>query len=557
MAPWLALVAGAVAACGGDEVAPRSTAEQGAVPAPPPPAAPAADPDAASPDGDGVVGPVPPALRLRLGLAAFHAKHLDAGGVPVLGSPRVRDEALHEARYVVLSMIGHRPDLLNALRDAGVRVVVMAPTEFTTDVPEHADLRPAEYWDTRARGLGATAGRPAVSCGEENLLAYRGDPYARECILVHEFAHTLHLLALPVADPTFDVRLRDAYADAMARHLWERTYASKDVGEYWAEGVQSWFDTNTEDDEQHNHVDTRAELATYDRALADLCAEVFGDRPWRWLPPGRRRPPSARAAAPGPEGEREFSWSARTAPARTGAEAATGEAGTGSGAIAVLRPEAARERWASAGSHDAAVLHLRSRVRSRLDVAWIDFDGAVRPWVRLDPLEIRPVQTFVGHVFRVASADGGVLGYAVVTDPVTTITLEGSPRECASVPVEEAREELLLLLEAGLAKAREESESRERARSAEQEAILLKAIGTHPATCDWQGVPFLDAVRDLAERHGVRITVEEAALPAARESRLWIRFRDVELARLLVTMGALSGTVPEVDGKGVRFRNLP
>ena len=30
--------------------------------------------------------------------------------------------------------------------------------------------------------------------------------------------------------------------------------------EYFAEGVQSWFDNNRENDHDHNHVNTRAEL---------------------------------------------------------------------------------------------------------------------------------------------------------------------------------------------------------------------------------------------------------------------------------------------------------
>ena len=34
---------------------------------------------------------------------------------------------------------------------------------------------------------------PSVSCGEENLLALEGDPYSTECILIHEFAHNIHL----------------------------------------------------------------------------------------------------------------------------------------------------------------------------------------------------------------------------------------------------------------------------------------------------------------------------------------------------------------------------
>ena len=89
-----------------------------------------------------------------------------------------------------------------------VRMAVMAPTELTTDIPEHSDLKPKEYWDRRARGLGPTRRRPAVSSAEENLLNLRGDRYRKENILVHEFAHAIHEMALNTVDPKFDARLR-------------------------------------------------------------------------------------------------------------------------------------------------------------------------------------------------------------------------------------------------------------------------------------------------------------------------------------------------------------
>jgi hypothetical protein len=121
-----------------------------------------------------------------------------------------------------------------------------------------------------------------VSCGEENLLHFEGDPYPRENILVHEFAHAIHQIALAAVDPTFDKRLRKTYRDAMEAGLWKDTYAATNHAEYWAEGVQSWFDTNRENDSIHKHVNTREELAEYDPELAALCREVFGENPWRY-----------------------------------------------------------------------------------------------------------------------------------------------------------------------------------------------------------------------------------------------------------------------------------
>ena len=58
--------------------------------------------------------------------------------------------------------------------------------------------------------------------------------------------------------------------------------------EYFAEGVQSWFDNNRVNDHDHNHVDTREELLEYDPRLAAICREVFGDTELRYSKPATR-----------------------------------------------------------------------------------------------------------------------------------------------------------------------------------------------------------------------------------------------------------------------------
>ncbi|MEN8802946.1 MAG: hypothetical protein ABF297_13325, partial [Thiogranum sp.] len=89
------------------------------------------------------------------------------------------------------------------------------------------------------------------TCGEENLLGYPGDPYADENILIHEFAHNIHLRGMANIDPTFDTRLQKAYEKAMAAGLWKNKYAATNRFEYFAEGVQSWFGNNRENDHDH------------------------------------------------------------------------------------------------------------------------------------------------------------------------------------------------------------------------------------------------------------------------------------------------------------------
>lgn len=234
--------------------------------------------------------PVPERLREELKLDRFYRKHADAVGLPVLGSEKVSDNALAEAAWIVGRMLDGRDGIVKAMRAARVRVVVMAADESTTDVPEHSRLKPKVYWDRRARGLGATPANPVVSCGEENLLGYDRDPYPNENIFVHEFAHAIHGTGLNAVDPTFDRRLRETYKSAKDRGLWRDTYAATNPSEYWAEGVQCWFDDNAPPDALHNDIRTRVRLKEYDPGLATLCEEVFGDRAWRYRRPSGRTP---------------------------------------------------------------------------------------------------------------------------------------------------------------------------------------------------------------------------------------------------------------------------
>lgn len=65
-------------------------------------------------------------------------------------------------------------------------------------------------------------------------------------------------------------------------------YAIKNKAEYFAEGVQAWFDTNRTMDHDHNHIHTRDQLKEYDPGLAELCADILGDTEWRFVSPRLR-----------------------------------------------------------------------------------------------------------------------------------------------------------------------------------------------------------------------------------------------------------------------------
>ena len=68
----------------------------------------------------------------------------------------------------------------------------------------------------------------------------------------------------------------------MAEGKYENTYAKTNIEEYFAEGVQNWFDVNAEvpvPDGKHNMVNTREEMKRYDPRLYNILSRFFKEPP--------------------------------------------------------------------------------------------------------------------------------------------------------------------------------------------------------------------------------------------------------------------------------------
>ena len=226
--------------------------------------------------------PLPVTVRQAFELDPFYQQWIDVEGFPVVASAKVNPYAVKEAAWLIWQMIGHRPDVLQALVQNRVHFTVIAHNELITEIPEYSNSGP-DFILYRRRGLGGSggSGHPAVSSSEENLLHYPGDINSHN-VLLHEFGHVIHLFGLNTIDPTFDSRLKIAYDAAMEKGLW---YASSDRREYWAEGTQAWFYPKGIISFNGN---TRQALKAYDPRLATLLAEVYGDSEWRYTPPASR-----------------------------------------------------------------------------------------------------------------------------------------------------------------------------------------------------------------------------------------------------------------------------
>lgn len=240
--------------------------------------------------------PPPDAPPAALGLDPFYAKYLDAGGIPVTGSAKVPDSALITAASLVRQMLAHRPDLRDELVRQRVRVAIMAQDEGTTDLPEQRDwkrptrddprltrcerihydtrigaMTDAQYWNARARGMSG----PLTSGAAEDLLGLRSSRYYGETIFVHEFSHDI-FSAIRVVDPKLSRAVEHAYAHALKAGLWKDEYAATTIDEYWAEGTQTWFESNRLAAFEGRTILNADDLRRYDPALYRVLGRAYG-----------------------------------------------------------------------------------------------------------------------------------------------------------------------------------------------------------------------------------------------------------------------------------------
>jgi hypothetical protein len=179
--------------------------------------------------------------------------------IVIVGSRFVSDSAMVQCKYIVETMTKKIPEYaLKWMKDNHYRIGIIGAFENVTDLPENRampiwwPMTGPTYWDDRGRGYGASPHLPLMSCGEENIVYTPSSPfhsrYRTESIMVHEFAHNIDhgLRANGGYDPSgneFETALFAAYKNAQNLGLWKGTYSMDNEAEYWAEGVQAWFNT--------------------------------------------------------------------------------------------------------------------------------------------------------------------------------------------------------------------------------------------------------------------------------------------------------------------------
>jgi hypothetical protein len=248
------------------------------------------------------VGPPPARLKVH----PYYSKFTFAREFPVLGSKHVRDEALLRANDTVRKLFAYRHDILKAMIADGARLVVLGRHEKLRALPEFADEKQKAGFD-EVRYLDYTPRLKLLVVPEENVLRLPGEPFAGKDMVVSVFAKGLYRvtglrpalqgaakgakqqfeLRVKRLDIDFDQKLGKLLDEARAKELWKGTAADRDRAEYWAAGVEAYFDAAGEGfcpNDADRPVTTREALRGYDPALYALVDETMayrGHADWR------------------------------------------------------------------------------------------------------------------------------------------------------------------------------------------------------------------------------------------------------------------------------------
>ena len=243
----------------------------------------------------------------KLKIDPYYAKFTYAREFPVLGSKHVSDEALLKANDTVRKMFAYRHDVLKAMIADGARLVVLGRQEKLSDLPEFKESRKEAGFD-EVRYLDYAPDRKLMVVPEENVLGLPREPFAGKCMVVSVFAKGLYHvtgtrpviedfdkrrdrqqyeLRVKRLDVEFDKRLAKLFEDATGKGLWKGTTAARDRVDYWAAGVEAYFDA-AGDGHAPNLADrpitTREALKAYDPDLYALVDETMaykGHVDWR------------------------------------------------------------------------------------------------------------------------------------------------------------------------------------------------------------------------------------------------------------------------------------
>ena len=208
---------------------------------------------------------------------------------------RLRSASL-KANNTVRKLFAYRHDILKALIQDGVKLVVLGKNEHLSDLPE---IRGHDL-DKLARFLEYTPDLKLIVVPEENILSDPSQPNIGDNQVVRLFAKAFYeICANRPIDPNWDKRgqqvqqyelrvtrldvrfketLEKILHSAQSKNLWKGTPALTSPAEYWATGVTAYFDAAGQSQPPENTnfpITTRESLHDYDPDLYNLVTETM------------------------------------------------------------------------------------------------------------------------------------------------------------------------------------------------------------------------------------------------------------------------------------------
>lgn len=213
-------------------------------------------------------------------------------GITVKAGKYVQPKTIELSLLIIDLMLEKIPEVSRELIRRGSDVAIFGLKENAYDIPEH---RMGYLLAKRhVAGYGAEMENPHSSISEANVIRLRSGRYAtsypHEMILVHEFAHAIHLVGINgLQDGTMSQYIDKAYGNAKNMGLWPDTYAISNNEEYFATLSTIWFNVMQEGidgrwDGIRGPVNTREELRVYDPMGYELMKDIYFEKnlpePW-------------------------------------------------------------------------------------------------------------------------------------------------------------------------------------------------------------------------------------------------------------------------------------
>ena len=248
----------------------------------------------------------------------YYTKFIWSDEFPVVGR-QASNAALLKAHDILCKMFTYRHDILKALINDGVKLVVLGTNESLADLPELKNVTGTNV-DLTIRYLDYSPELKLLVVPEENVLANPNDAYVGPSLEIREFAKALYAvcgtrpadpnwnnrgrdmqqyeLRVKRLDAQFDEKLKQLYAAAMDKKMWENTPAIQSASDYWAEGVLAYFDAAGQEgapfkdsgrygdfSDSPHPINSRETLKNYDPDLYALVNETMaydGEVDWRY-----------------------------------------------------------------------------------------------------------------------------------------------------------------------------------------------------------------------------------------------------------------------------------